>query len=84
MRALRRELDLHLFIRRTLHPFEQADYSRLVDLMNAATKRSLSRYSRDEAGRVLWHLALSQPRLLLLGLRGLISGGGALRSNLRF
>jgi len=84
LRALRRELDLHLFIRRTLHPFEQADYSRLVDLMNAATKRSLSRYSRDEAGRVLWHLALSQPRLLLLGLRGLLSGGSALRSNLRF
>jgi flavin-dependent dehydrogenase len=84
LRALRRELDLHLFIRRTIHSFEQADYSRLVDLMNAATKRSLSRYSRDEAGRVLWHLALSQPRLLLLGLRGLISGGGALRSNLRF
>jgi len=55
-----------------------------VDLMNAATKRSLSRYSRDEAGRVLWHLALSQPRLLLLGLRGLFSGGSALRSNLRF
>jgi flavin-dependent dehydrogenase len=83
LRALRRELDLHLLIRRTIHSFEQADYSRLVDLMNAATKRSLSRYSRDEAGRVLWHLALSQPRLLLLGLRGLISGGG-FRSSARF
>jgi flavin-dependent dehydrogenase len=83
LRALRRELDLHLLIRRTIHSFEQADYSRLVDLMNAATKRSLSRYSRDEAGRVLWHLALSQPRLLLLGLRGLLSGGSAFRPNPR-
>jgi digeranylgeranylglycerophospholipid reductase len=80
LRALRRELDMHLLIRRTIHSFEQADYSRLVDLMNASTRRSLSRYSRDEAGRVLWHLALSQPRLLLLGLRGLLSGGSAFRS----
>jgi flavin-dependent dehydrogenase len=84
LRALRRELDLHLLIRRTIHSFEQADYSRMVDLMNASTKRSLSRYTRDEAGRVLWHLALSQPRLLLLALRGLLSGGSAFRSNLRF
>jgi flavin-dependent dehydrogenase len=84
LRALRRELDLHLLIRRTIHSFEQADYSRLVDLMNVSTKRSLSRYSRDEAARVLWHLALSQPRLLLLGLRGLLSGGSVFRSNLRF
>ncbi|MGC1188886.1 MAG: NAD(P)/FAD-dependent oxidoreductase [Candidatus Acidiferrales bacterium] len=83
LRSLRRELDMHLLIRRTIHSFEQADYSRLVDLMNASTKRSLSRYSRDEAGRVLWHIALSQPRLLLLGLRGLLAGGSAFRSGAR-
>jgi len=79
LRALRRELDLHLLIRRTIHRFQQNDYSRLVDLMNDSTRRSLSRYTRDEAARVLWHLALSQPRLLLLGLRGLLSGGSMLR-----
>jgi flavin-dependent dehydrogenase len=83
LRALRRELDLHLLIRRTIHSFEQADYSRLVDLMNASTHRSLSRYTRDEAGRVLWHLAVSQPRLLLLGLRGLLSGANVFRSSPR-
>jgi flavin-dependent dehydrogenase len=80
LRALRRELDMHLLIRKTIHSFQQADYSRLVDLMNNSTRRSLSQYSRDEAGRVLWHIALSQPRLLLLGLRGLLSGGSFLRS----
>jgi flavin-dependent dehydrogenase len=79
LRALRRELDLHLLIRRTIHRFKQADYSRLVDLMNASTRRSLSQYTRDEAARVLWHITLSQPRLLLLGLRGLLSGGSILR-----
>ena len=81
LRSLRRELDLHLFIRRTIHQFKQADYSRLVDLMNDSTRRSLSQYTRDEAGRVLWHIALSQPRLLLLGLRGLLSGGSILPKN---
>jgi flavin-dependent dehydrogenase len=78
LRALRRELDLHLLIRRTIHRFKQADYSHLVDLMNASTRRSLSQYTRDEAGRVLWHITLSQPRLLLLGLRGLLSGASIL------
>lgn len=81
LRSLRRELDLHLLIRKTIHQFKQADYSRLVDLMNASTRRSLSQYTRDEAGRVLWHIALSQPRLLLLALRGLLSGGSILPKN---
>ena len=64
LRSLRRELDLHLLIRKTIHQFKQADYSRLVDLMNVSTRRSLSQYTRDEAARVLWHITLSQPRLL--------------------
>jgi flavin-dependent dehydrogenase len=75
LRTLRRELDLHLLLRKALHHFTQADYSRLVDLLNAPARRSLSRYSRDEAFRVLWHICLNQPRLLLLGLRGLLTGG---------
>jgi flavin-dependent dehydrogenase len=81
LRSLRRELDLHLLIRRTIHQFKQADYSRLVDLMNTSTRRSLSQYTRDEAARVLWHITLSQPRLLLLGLRGLLSGASILPKN---
>jgi flavin-dependent dehydrogenase len=81
LRSLRRELDLHLLIRKTIHQFKQADYSRLVDLMNASTTRSLSQYTRDEAARVLWHITMSQPRLLLLGLRGLLSGGSILPKN---
>jgi flavin-dependent dehydrogenase len=70
--SLRRELNLHLLIRRALHHFQQADYSRLVDLLNSPAKTSLSTYTRDEAARVLWHICRNQPRLLLLGLRGLL------------
>jgi digeranylgeranylglycerophospholipid reductase len=75
LRSLRRELDLHLLVRRTMHGFQQADYSKLVDLLNESARQSLSTYSRDEALTVLWHLCLSQPRLLLMGLRGLLTRG---------
>jgi hypothetical protein len=70
---LRRELGLHLLIRNAMHRFRQADYSRLVDLMNEATRRTLSIHTRDEAARILWNIALNQPRLLLHGLRGLMT-----------
>jgi flavin-dependent dehydrogenase len=73
LRALRRELDLHRLIRRSLHGFRQADYSRLVDWMNDGMRRSLRRANRDEAARVLWHVCRSQPRLLWMGLRGLLA-----------
>jgi digeranylgeranylglycerophospholipid reductase len=73
LRALRRELDLHWLIRRSIHGFRQADYSCLVDWMNEGMRRSLSRLNRDEAARLLWHVCRSQPRLLWLGLRGLLA-----------
>jgi flavin-dependent dehydrogenase len=72
LRALRRELDLHLLLRRSLHGFEQRDYSHLVDLLNDPVKRSLGEYSRDEAWKIIWRLCVRQPRVLLLGLRGLL------------
>jgi flavin-dependent dehydrogenase len=78
LRRLRRELDMHLLLRRSLHRFQQSDYSRLVDLLNDSARRSLSDYSRDEALKVLWHICLSQPRLILMGLRGLLTGARTL------
>lgn len=74
LKKLRRELDLHLLIRRGIHHFQQQDYSGLVDLLNASARESLSTYTRDEAARVLWHVFRKQPRLLLVGLRGLLTG----------
>ncbi|HXQ26271.1 MAG TPA: NAD(P)/FAD-dependent oxidoreductase [Candidatus Acidoferrales bacterium] len=72
LRTLRRELDFHLLLRRSLHRFQQSDYSRLVDLLNDPAKKSLGEYSRDEAWKMLWRVCLRQPRLVLLGLRGLL------------
>ena len=77
---LRWELDLHLLIRKAIHRFEQRDYSRLVDLLNDEARESLGVHTRDEAARVLWTICKSQPRLLLMGLRGLMTRGTVLRT----
>ena len=74
--ALRRELATHWLIRRALHSFQQKDYSQLVDLLNAAARRSLGEINRDESARLLWNVVRRQPRLVLLGLRGLLMGKG--------
>jgi digeranylgeranylglycerophospholipid reductase len=79
--ALRRELSTHWLLRRTMHHFQQPDYSRLVDLLNAATRDTLSEITRDESTRLLWNVLCRQPRLVLLGLRGLLLGrNGSKRS----
>jgi digeranylgeranylglycerophospholipid reductase len=75
--ALRRELSTHWLIRRTLHHFQQGDYSQLVDLLNAAARQSLGEINRDESTRLLWEVVRRQPRLVLLGLRGLLMGRSA-------
>jgi flavin-dependent dehydrogenase len=83
LKQLRRELNLHLLIRRGLHHFQQADYSRLVDLLTERARRSLSAHTRDEAGRVLWSICRTQPRFLLVGLRGLLMGGPSIHAEHR-
>ena len=72
--ALRRELGTHWLIRRALHHFQQKDYSHLVDLLNNAARKSLGEINRDESTRLLWEVVRRQPRLVLLGLRGLLMG----------
>jgi len=73
-RLLHRELDRHKLIRRVLHEFNQADYARLLDLLTPSVKRSLSFFNRDKTRKLLLHVFLKQPRLLLLGLRALLIG----------
>jgi flavin-dependent dehydrogenase len=74
LRALRRELETHWLVRRTLHYFRQEDYCRLVDMLNDATRQSLGEINRDESTRLLWNVVRRQPKLALLGLRGLLLG----------
>jgi flavin-dependent dehydrogenase len=79
LKSLRRELGTHWLIRRALHHFEQSDYCRLVDLLDGSARRKLGEITRDESARLLWEVARRQPKLVLLGLRGLLLGGSAAR-----
>src|SRR5271167_2456101 len=76
LKVLRRDLRTHWLIRRALHHFQQKDYSQLVDLLDASTRESLGEINRDESTRLLWNVVKRQPRLVLLGLRGLLMGRG--------
>jgi flavin-dependent dehydrogenase len=73
LRALRRELDRHLLIRRAMHSFTRSDYTRLFEFLNRPTRRLLGAHTRDEVSRILWQLCLFQPRFLLLGSRALLA-----------
>lgn len=77
--SLRRELGTHWLIRRALHHFEQADYCQLVGLLDGSTRSKLGEITRDESARLLWEVARRQPKLVLLGLRGLLLGGNSAR-----
>ncbi len=69
VRALRRELDLHLWVRRLMHHFTVDDYRRLLDLLEGPAARVLAAHDRDDARRVFARLALSRPRILVFGVR---------------
>jgi flavin-dependent dehydrogenase len=75
LQALRKELGVHRLIRKSLHGFTQADYSRLLDILNPSARSLLSRFTRDEAFKLLSNLLLRQPRLLFLGIRALLMKG---------
>lgn len=72
LRALHRELTLHWLIRGVLHHLADADYDRLLDLLNARGKGILETCSRDEMARAFWGLLLAQPQWLLLGARSFL------------
>ena len=74
LRVLWRELGTHWLVRRALHHFQQEDYCRLVDMLNDSAKESLGKINRDESTRLLWNVVRRQPKLALLGLRGLLLG----------
>lgn len=75
LRALRRELDRHLMIRKILHHFTPSDYSQLLELLNGPVRNLLSHRTRDDTAKLLLGLIIGQPRLLLLSLRRLLTAG---------
>jgi len=71
-RGLRWELRAHAGLRRLLDGFRDADYDRLLRLLNGPTRRVLRRYNRDELRRSIWRLVLAQPCWVTLGARAFV------------
>ena len=76
-RALRRELDLHLWVRKALQGLDQSGYLALLAHLSRSSTETLGRHTRDEMPRLLTKLLLRQPRLLVQGLRSLIFNGAS-------
>jgi len=70
---LRRELDMHLLIRRALHRLTQDDYARILEVLDPASQRLLSQYDRDQARTLIVQLCLKRPALLLIACRNFFS-----------
>ena len=75
LRALRRELDLHMLLRRAIHRFTTDDYSRVLSMLNPNVRQVLGVVHRDEPARLFRKLLFRRPHLILLGLRGLLTSG---------
>ncbi|MCS7219915.1 MAG: NAD(P)/FAD-dependent oxidoreductase [Anaerolineae bacterium] len=72
MRSLKRELDLHWYIRWLLERLDNSGYERLIQYTTPAVRRFLSQRHRDQMMGSIWQLPFRAPRLLLLGLRLLL------------
>jgi flavin-dependent dehydrogenase len=80
LRALRGELGRHLLVRTLLSRFATDDYRRLFRILEHGSADTLSRHTRDDSRGLLLRLILREPRLLLLGLRTLVTGNLGSRS----
>jgi flavin-dependent dehydrogenase len=69
---LKRELDLHLLVRRLLDGFNDQDYDTLIDFIDGELKNVLSEQTRDELSKMYLKIIASQPRLIMLGAKALL------------
>ena len=71
---LKRELDLHLLVRRLLDGFNDLDYDRLIDFLSGEVTDIISNQTRDDLSRMYLDLVSSQPKLLVLGAKAFLRG----------
>ena len=69
LRPLKRELDLHWFIRLLLERLDNRGYDYLVNSMNPGIQDFLGKHTRDEMAGEFWKMVFIQPRFIPLGLR---------------
>ena len=68
LRTVRRELDVHWWIRRALERLDNPAYDRLISAMTQPVQSFLQRWNRDEMASAIWRLPFVRPQLLGLGL----------------
>ncbi len=71
---LKRELDLHLLVRRLLDGFTDVEYDLLIDFLDGELREVLSDQTRDDLSQMYLSLISSQPKLLILGAKALLRG----------
>ena len=71
---LKRELDLHLLVRRLLDGFNDLDYDRLINFLGGEVTEIISNQTRDDLSRMYLNLVSSQPKLLVLGAKAFLRG----------
>ncbi|MGH9768111.1 MAG: FAD-dependent monooxygenase [Blastocatellia bacterium] len=71
---LKRELDLHLLVRRLLDGFNDVDYDMLLDFLDGELSEVISNQTRDDLSRMYLSLISSQPKLLMLGAKAFLRG----------
>jgi flavin-dependent dehydrogenase len=64
--AVKRELELHWWLRAALDRFGNGEYQRLVGGVTPRVREFLARHNRDEMAGVAWQLPLLQPRWAVL------------------
>ncbi len=73
LRPLKRELDLHWFIRLLLERLDNQGYGDLIEAINENVIEFLGQRNRDEMAGAFWKLVFLQPRFIGLGLRLLLN-----------
>jgi flavin-dependent dehydrogenase len=73
LRPLKRELDLHWFIRLLLERLDNPGYDQLLRFVSPAVQNLLGQHNRDEMLSVFWKFPFLQPRFLWFGLKLLLS-----------
>lgn len=71
LRAVKRELDVHYWIRSQLDRLSRRDYIDLVKALKPAVLGFLGAHDRDSMAPVVWRLPILEPGLVRIGLRSL-------------
>ncbi len=77
LRPLKRELDVHWFLRNLLDRFDNRDYDRLIRAMSQGTRTFLAQHDRDSMAQAIWKLPFCDVRLVVFCVQVMLRRGKA-------